>query len=169
MHHEWHVSVNRLHYPDNAPAVEHRAWMYEAMSAADAVRYLPLRFKAERLGQLPPIHQQCSQQSPEPVVDNHLTCCLGVECRKCPELLALDAAKVTDEQRDEIKAWTCVTHIVSKGGDVAREGYVLTTDDAMFWERTYAGMAAQPEDPVCDHCGKSFGDCACPGEGGVNP
>jgi hypothetical protein len=148
MVHEWHVAVNRLHYPDNRPAEEHRPWMYEAMSAADAIRYLPKLFAAERLGQLPQVHRQCSMSAPEPVIENKLTCCLGVVCRECPALKGLEAAALTPEQVDEAKAWTCVTHIAFAGGDPAREGYVLTTDDQMFWERTYASMAANPDDEV---------------------
>ena len=31
-------------------------------------------------------------------------------------------------------------------GDPAGEGYVLTVDDRMFWERTYASMAGGPPD-----------------------
>ena len=34
--------------------------------------------------------QQCSQQAPVPVKDNHLTCCKGVNTRECPHLLALE-------------------------------------------------------------------------------
>ena len=34
------------------------------------------------------------------------------------------------------------SRIVSQGGDVAGEGYILTTDDRMFWDRVYASMAS---------------------------
>lgn len=146
VHQEWHVSVNRLHYDGDKWNEVRRDWMYEAMSAHDAVRYLPGLFRRERLGELRKVHQQCSMSAPEPIVDNKLTCCLGVACKECPALLALDASKVTPEQLDEIKAWTCVTHIVSEGGDKAREGYVLTTDDQMFWGNVYTSLAANPED-----------------------
>ena len=146
-HHEWHCAINRFHYPDDTgPGLEHRSWMYEAKDAQAEVRRLPRLFQLERTGALRKQHVQCSMSDPVPVADNHLTCCLGVECRKCPELLALESPKLSPEQVDEIKAWTCVTHIISKGGDQAREGYILTTDDIMFWQNTYASLASNPED-----------------------
>jgi hypothetical protein len=53
----------------------------------------------------------------------------------------------TDEERDEAKAWTCATHIISKGGDIAGEGFILTTDDRMYWDRLHASLAMpNPDD-----------------------
>jgi hypothetical protein len=97
--------------------------------------------RLEREGKMPQQHKQCSESDPVPVQDNHLTCCLGVECRKCPELLALEKADMPPPQIDVAKAWTCAAHIVSQGGDVAGEGYLLTTDDRMYWDNVYKSLA----------------------------
>lgn len=140
--HPWHVAVNRLHDERREKNEERSRFMYEAKAAAHEVPRLMLLFKDEREGRLTKIHRQCTLSPTEHVVDNHLTCCLGVECRKCPELLALEKAELTPEAIDRAKAWTCVAHVLSKGGDVSGEGYILTEDDKMFWQRTYESMAA---------------------------
>lgn len=136
----WHVAVNRFH--DGKFGDNRSPFMYEAKRAFQEVPRMIYWMRTERLGQMPKMHQQCSMQAPEPLPENVLTCCLGVECRKCPELLALDAADITPEQRDEAKAWTCAAHILMKGGDTMGEGYILTTGDRIFWDRTYANLAA---------------------------
>lgn len=143
--HEWHVAINRFH--DSRPHGEGSAWMYEAKDAADEIPRSAILFAAEREDRLPKVHQQCSFSAPEPIAKNELTCCLGVKCAECPQLKAIESAKLAPEQIDLAKAWTCAIHIVSKGGDQAREGYLLTTDDRMFWDRTYANLAADmPEE-----------------------
>lgn len=146
--HPWHVSINR--FMDSARAAgeyERRRWMYEAKYLASEVPRMALLFGKERRGELPKPHKQCSLSPTEPVADNHLRCCLGVECRKCPELLALDSADMPPEEIDKAKAWTCGAHIVSEGGDSSLEGYLLTVDDIMFWRRTYESMAGvDPDD-----------------------
>ena len=76
-----------------------------------------------------------------PVPENRLSCCLGVECRKCPELLALEKASLTPEQIDVAKAWTCVGHIASQGGDPMKKGYLLTVGDRMFWDNVYESLS----------------------------
>ena len=144
--HEWHVAINRFHHPDVGTHPEWCHWMYEAKTAMNEQQRLTRLFLAERTGKLRVIHQQCSRQPEEPLADNHLTCCLGVECRKCPQLLALDSAKMTPEEIDTAKSWTCVAHILSKGGDISGEGYVLDESDKEFWQRTYANLAADPPD-----------------------
>jgi hypothetical protein len=62
VHQEWHVAVNRLHLGDDWKLrnEKHRPWMYEALSASNEIRRLPLLFRAEHLGQLRATHQQCS-------------------------------------------------------------------------------------------------------------
>jgi hypothetical protein len=119
--HSWHVAINGYHYPKDGgpPAAEHSRWMYQAKDAAQEVRRLPLLFQRERDGTLPKIHRQCSHSESVPVVKNELTCCLGVKCATCPQLLALNAMAATPEEIDQAKAWTCVAHILSKGGDMA--------------------------------------------------
>jgi len=131
--HQWHVAINRHVWPKDGPVRDHESvkWMYEAKEMSAEVPRLTLLHKMERCGELPKIHRHCSRSEAEPVPDNHLTCCLGVKCRECPELLALDAMEAPAEVIDEAKAWTCATHIAFKGGDFAREGYLLTVDDKM--------------------------------------
>jgi hypothetical protein len=148
--HPWHVAINRYDAPyarldegrGFSPENDGKHFMYEAKRAADEVPRLALLFAMERRRELPQLVQQCSHSSAEPVVDNHLTCCLGVECRACPHLAALDSVeKCTDEQRDVMKAWTCATHILTRGGDTAGEGYIQTTDDQMYWKNLYESLA----------------------------
>lgn len=108
---------------------------------ADEVPRMAYVLRLERTGALPQRHQQCSH-SPVEKIENTLTCCLGVKCRECPYLLALEKAeRMTPEQIDVAKAWTCAAHIVSKGGDVAREGYILTTGDRIYWDRVYESLS----------------------------
>jgi len=146
--HPWHVAINRYHEDlRTAGDGERRSWMYEAKSLADEVPRLVILFEKERLGLLDKHYKQCSRAEVVPVEDNRLTCCLGVECRSCPALLALEKAETTPEMIDRAKAWTCAAHILSEGGDVAGEGYLLTVDDRMFWDRTYASMAGSCPDP----------------------
>ena len=115
--------------------------MYEAKSIADEIPRLAMLFKLERRNELPMVHQQCSQSQPEPVKENHLQCCLGVKCKECPALMALEQMPdSTAEQIDAAKAYTCVAHIAGEGGDRAREGYILTVNDRMFWDRVYNNM-----------------------------
>lgn len=141
---KWHETVNRFHDDKHG---EHRRWMYEAMDMMQEVSRLTRILGMERRGELTKKHKQCSLSPTEPVADNHLTCCLGVECRKCPELLALDSAELPPEKIDEAKAWTCVSHIASQGGDPAKEGYLLTVDDRMFWDRVYENLSTPSGHP----------------------
>lgn len=144
--HEWHVAINRANF--DQPGATFREWMYDAHRIADETPRLALLFEMERTGKLGAVHQQCSHSDPEPVTDNHLTCCLGVACRSCDALLALDSAKLTPEQIDEAKAWTCVSHILHeaarRGVDMS-EGMILTTDDRMYWDRVYMHLSAVDE------------------------
>jgi hypothetical protein len=141
LNHEWHVAINKFH-DGKVGTGEWKHWMYEAKSMADEVPRLAILFKMQREQSLPTEHRQCSHAEPVPVPNNELTCCLGTKCASCPMLLALDQAKLEPEQIDIIKAWTCATHIVSEGGDHAGEGYIMTTDDRMYWDRVYSNLAA---------------------------
>lgn len=147
--HAWHVAINGYHYPtDGGPAIGARsAWMYEAKTLSQEVPRLTLLFGKGRRGELPQVHKQCSHAEPEPLpTPNELTCCLGVKCAACPQLLALDGIEGTPEDIDRAKAWTCAAHIVSAGGDFAREGYILTTDDRMYWNNLYESLATPNPD-----------------------
>lgn len=146
--HQWHVAINEHVFPpdgDRVASHEENKFMYEAKKASLEVERLALLFKHEREGKLPKTFRKCACCSNERhVVDNHTACCLGVECRKCPHLLALDKAQMPIEEIDRAKAWTCVAHIISKGGDWANEGYILTVDDRMFWDDVASSLLSEP-------------------------
>lgn len=146
----WHGRIND--YIVTSPDFNEMRFMYQAKNAFVEVERIQGLFKSERSGELKKVHVQCATMGspPEEVKDNHLTCSLGVECRKCPFLLALenkgDSNRLKDEQVDEIKAWTCVAHILSKGGDTTGEGFILTEDDRMYWNNIYASLARGSEE-----------------------
>jgi len=135
--HAWHGAINNANRDG-----EFKHWMYEAKKMADEVPRGAMLFGRERRGDLVKTHQQCSCSKPAPVEDNHVRCALGKACRDCPYLKAIEASGLTPEQIDIAKAWTCAAHIISEGGDVANEGYFLTNDDIMFWQRTHENLAA---------------------------
>lgn len=144
--HAWHVAVNQHHnFCGEGPRPKYKKWMYEAKTLANEVTRLARLFHMERLGKLPKLHKQCSMSDVEQVVDNHLSCCLGTECRKCEALLALGKADITPDDIDQAKAWTCAAHILMEGGDKAGEGYILTVDDRMFWDTTYHYLSMTEE------------------------
>ena len=152
--HKWHIALNRhnfssLELGQKRDMEKFKDWMYDAKHMADEVPRLSRLFLLERTNQLPKLHRQCSQSALEEIADNHLTCCLGVECHKCDELLALEKADLPPENIDELKAWTCAAHILSEKGKHLiddSEGYVLTTDDKMYWERVYSSLAQADTD-----------------------
>lgn len=142
--HEWHVAINEYN-ADKFGKDTYGRFMYEAKALADEVPRLAVLFKMEREGKLPQVHKQCSMSETEPVKGNHLSCCLGKKCAECPFLLALNNAKLEPEQIDMAKAWTCATHIVSEGGDMAGEGYIMTVDDRMYWDNVYSSLSQSDE------------------------
>lgn len=135
----WHEALNIY----NCPKEHFYHFMYEAKTASHELKRMILLFGDEREGKLTKIHRQCSRSLPEEVIDNHLTCALGVECRKCPHLQALDKMGIDEISTDEIKAWTCLTHIISEGGDKAGDGYLITEDDKIYWKNVNESMAQQ--------------------------
>ena len=160
--HEWHCAINALNVPHEAkpegfdPAKDGKHFMYEAKHLAQEVPRMALLFAMERRKKLAKHHRQCSHDHVgEDVPDNHLSCCLGVECRTCPFLATIDTVQtrrdysvkpsvdvpITDEERDVMKAWTCAAHIAMRGGDTANEGYMLTVDDRMYWDNLYESLA----------------------------
>lgn len=140
--HEWHCAINKHADELRSDKKEHPHFMYEAKNMADEVPRMAMLFKKERESSLPQTHRQCSMQEPVPVDNNHLKCCLGVKCKECPALIALENInRCTPEDSDIAKAWTCASHIVSSGGDVMREGYILTVDDRMYWDNVYENLS----------------------------
>lgn len=159
--HPWHVEINRHVAAHGWDGV---GWLYDAKNLAEEVPRMALILGMERRGELTQQHHQCSRDHDgTPVPDNHLTCCLGVECRKCPHLALVDKVTtrrdysvrpsvelpVTDEQRDVMKAWTCAAHIMRSPESVdTSEGFLLTTDDRMYWDRVYESLSAgDPDGP----------------------
>lgn len=142
--HEWHAAVNQ-HQDEQRKAG--KSWgdarfMYDAKTMADEVPRMAMLFRQERENALPQTHLQCSMQAPVPVKNNHLTCCKGVKTRECPHLLALETIKrCTPADIDTAKAWTCAAHIVSTGGDIMGEGFLLRVDDRMYWDNVYDSLS----------------------------
>ena len=146
--HEWHVAVNKRQDAIRVAGEPWAHWLYDAMYMADEVPRMAALFAAEREGRLPTIHQQCSHSLPVPVVESHLTCCLGTRANECAHLAAIGKIqRATPEEIDTAKAWTCAAHIVSSGGDVAGEGYMLREDDRMFWDSVYSSLAGGEDAP----------------------
>ena len=146
--HEWHVAVNR-HQDERHKAGKdwgEARFMYDGKTMADEVPRMVMLFRREREKALPAMHKQCSMTPAVPVKDNHLSCCLGVQCKECPELLALEKMQRSPEEIDTAKAWTCAAHIVSKGGDMMNEGYLLTVDDRMYWDNVHASLAGSQDE-----------------------
>lgn len=140
--HQWHVALNALPV-ESFDIFNH--WPYEAKHMADEIPRLIMLFAQERIGKLPEVHRKCSLSLPETLADNHLTCCLGVECRKCPVLAGVGKANLPPEKIDEIKAWTCAAHIVSESGKKfvdTSEGHVLHEGDKVFWQNVYDSLTA---------------------------
>lgn len=140
---KWHEAVNAFH--SESKQAEHRHWMYEAMDVYQEIPRLIRIHGMERKGELVKLHQQCSHSIPEELKENHLTCCLGIKCKECPELLALESAELQPEEIDIAKAWTCAAHIISKGGDISNEGYILDESDKRYWANLYESLAGQEE------------------------
>lgn len=143
--HEWHVALNQY----NQIGGEFRHWMYRAKEASREVGRLARLFRAEREGTLPKIHRQCSLSPAEPIPENKLTCCLGVVCNECPHLKAIRMAKLSEQDAYDAMAWTCVGHILEESATKhvdTSEGFILTTDDRMFWNNVYQSMAATDDD-----------------------
>lgn len=151
INHAWHVAINR--FAEGKHGKDRPSWLYTAKEVADEVPRLAYLFERERTGNLPKIHKQCSCCAPVEVPENHLTCCLGKKCKECPFLLALEKAEMPPEAIDKAKAWTCATHIVQNGGDMAGEGFLMTVDDRMYWDNVYESLASanQPDDEEEDN------------------
>lgn len=139
---KWHRAINDHSDAERKAGKEWPRWMYDAKKAACEVPRLALLFQREREKKLQTSFRLCACCSEgKHITDNDLTCCLGVKCRECPHLAALDTVGMTPEETDWIKAWTCSGHILASGGDVQNEGFVLTVDDRMFWDRVCRSMA----------------------------
>ena len=145
----WHYAINEHNGGAKEGSVnfDEMKFMYDAKHAAEEVPRLAALFQMEREGKLTKVHRQCSHSEAQPVENNHLSCCLGVKCKECPHLQALDKTSCSPKSKDWIKSWTCVAHILSKGGDLAGEGFLMTVDDRMYWDSVYTSLAGGPATP----------------------
>lgn len=152
----WHGAINQFAEAERARTGTHDDWprmMYEAKQLADEVPRMILKFEQERRG-MPQAFKMCGHD-PRPatkLVDNHLKCVLGKECRKCPYLLAIEAsAEMTDEAKDEAKAWTCATHILRETPkDSYLEEFIFDKGDIAAHQQMGASLASMeaPEPPL---------------------
>ena len=136
---EWHSALNGQGIRNQAPH-----WMYTAKMVADEVPRMILMFEQERKG-LPTHYKMCGHdpRPATPLPDNHLTCALGAQCRKCPFLARIEAqANMTNEAKDEAKAWTCATHILLESKtDQYFETFLRDKSDDAFDARLAAGFS----------------------------
>lgn len=141
----WHGAINRFQDARHAEGKEWVRWMYEAKQLSDEVPRMILLFEQERRG-LPGQYKMCAHDPAPPVQlpDNHLRCHLGVECRKCEHLAAIESAPgMTNEAKDEAKAWTCAAHILLESKpDTYIEGYLHDKSEAAFNERLARSLGA---------------------------
>lgn len=137
---EWHHALNDYNKIESG---EFKHWMYDALTCKNEVPRLARLFKAEREDKLPKIHQQCSMQAPVELKENFLTCCIGTKCKECPHLKALEL-KLSGDELDNAKAWTCTVHILKQPTRSidSSEGFILTEDDKMFWQNVYKSMSS---------------------------
>jgi hypothetical protein len=156
---DWHGAINRFsdsdfyQRPTDGRSKDWPKMMYEAMRLADEVPRMILLFEHERRG-LPSAWKMCGHdpRPATPLPDNHLRCALGKECRTCPYLGAIEASPtMTNEAKDEAKAWTCATHILREiSADVHLEEFVWEKSSVAFHERMVASFADMepPEPPL---------------------
>lgn len=140
----WHGALNGKELGDQAPH-----WMYTAKMISDEVPRMILLFERERTTGLATSFKACGHdpRPATPLLDNHLYCTLGKQCRKCPFLARIDVnERMTPEAKDEAKAWTCATHVLleRKPGDYMETILRDKSDDA-FEERLAASFAAEHE------------------------
>ena len=140
---KWHIAINVYH--KQVELGNFKKWMYKAKNVASSIPYMTHYFMMERTENLPKTHQQCSRSKPQEVINNHLTCALGIKCKNCEHLIALEKADILPEIIDKAKAWTCCMHIVwekaqNKNFDDS-EGFIVTVDDRMLWNTVHNSLA----------------------------
>lgn len=135
--HAWHVACNAE--SDRLRETGDSKWpkvLYSAMKISDEVPRMVLLFQREREHGMPTSYKMCAHdpRPATPLPDNHLSCGLGQECRKCPHLAAIDRSeRMTPEAKDEAKAWTCATHfLLESKPDVFFESVLSDKSDAAF-------------------------------------
>ena len=150
---DWHRAINAhsedpAHFPRPSPSSS-KPWprmMYTAHRISDEVPRMVLLFQYERERGMPDSYKMCGLD-PRPatkLVDNHLRCALGQECRKCPHLQAIERSQhMTPEAKDEAKAWTCATHfLLESQPDVFLEQILFDKSDDAFNARLAESFGA---------------------------
>ena len=151
---EWHRAINSFD-------VEHSAkrFMYTAKMISNEVPRMILLFERERKG-LPETYKMCAHdpRPPTDLPDNHLKCTLGKQTRNCPYLACIESNEaMTDEAKDEAKAWTCATHILLESKpDRYFDGLLYDKSDEAFDHQLMESLSLEPpEEPAaCDHDGQ---------------
>lgn len=141
---KWHEKLNDICFSKGGKGHHAQDWIYESKRFCSALPRMVKLFESERTGKLTTVHKQCSISKVEKVVNNHLTCCLGTECAKCELLTPFDSCHLKAKEVDIIKAWTCGTHILhecNKRFVDTTEGYIMTVDDRMFWDKVYDSLS----------------------------
>lgn len=132
----WHSAIAKFNDDRYKAGLPHDRMMYRARSLSDELPRMILLFEYERKGLAQSFKMCAHDPAPAtPLPDNHLRCHLGVECRKCPYLAAIEAGAMTDEAKDEAKAWTCATHILTEAPDDYIEEYLYDKSSAIMNER----------------------------------
>lgn len=110
---DWHRALNRYSEDRRLAGEAWLGWLYTAMTVSDEVPRMILLFENERTG-LPQRWKMCGHERDfTQLHDNHLRCALGQACRSCPHLQAIEQQPaMSNEAKDEAKAWTCATHIL---------------------------------------------------------
>lgn len=150
----WHSAINAEADRLRGEGSEYPRTMYHAKAISDEVPRMVLLFQREREHGMPDSYKMCAHD-PRPakkLVDNHLRCALGHECRKCPMLAAIDRSQqMTPEAKDEAKAWTCATHfLLESQPDVYFEGILRDKSDDAFDDRLAESFGAGYDDGSLD-------------------
>lgn len=132
----WHSAIGKFNDERRNAGLPWSRIMYAAKQLSDEVPRMILLFEYERKGLADSFKMCAHDPAPAtPLPDNHLTCHLGVECRKCPYLAAIESATMPNEAKDEAKAWTCATHILTERADDYIEEYIYDKSSAIMNER----------------------------------
>lgn len=121
----WHRAINKFCTEEN----QFPHFMYLAKSAADEVPRLAMLFDKDRREDL------------------GLVCCLGVKCRECRFLAAVETDELQPQEIDLAKAWTCMAHILTCDGEWVdtSEGFIQTAGDRAYWSELYTSLAGANE------------------------
>ena len=151
----WHRAINKFADSDAFPRPadgRSKPWprmMYLAKTVADEVPRMILLFEDERRGLASTFKMCAHDPAPAtPLPDNHLRCALDTECRKCPYLAAIEAEpSMSNEAKDEAKAWTCATHILQQTDEHTHlEEFVYDKSTAAFHDRMARSFADEHSD-----------------------